>query len=106
MIWELSDGEDSAVETGADGFADATAETEVELCLPLEVDMELDQIYKEVPTFPGPADTDVVYPDPGVWCRFESPSGSDSGYREWPPGEQFPGAGRQTSGSGDGRRGR
>ena len=49
MSREQSDGEDSVGETGTDGFVDATAETEVELRLPLEVDVGPDQIRKDVP---------------------------------------------------------
>ena len=48
-----SDGEDDMVETGTDRFVDTTAETEVELHLPLEVDMESDRIHKEYPDLPG-----------------------------------------------------
>ena len=110
MSRELSDGEDSAAET--DEFVDATAETEVELHLPLEVDMEPDRIHEEVPTFPGSADTDAVDPDPGAWRRFESPNGAKPKWLRFGlPGmasrsldEQFPRAGRQSAGSGDGRR--
>ena len=39
-VREQSDGEDSARETGTEGFFDVTAEMEVELLLPLEVDMK------------------------------------------------------------------
>ena len=48
MSWEQSDGEDSVEETGTDRFVDATSKTEVELCLPLEVDMEPDRIYASI----------------------------------------------------------
>ena len=44
MRREQSDGEGSVGETGTDRFVDATAETEVEIRLPLEVDVEPDQI--------------------------------------------------------------
>ena len=54
MSREQSDDKDSAGETRNDQFVDASAETEVELRLPLEVDMEPDQIHDHVPTFPGP----------------------------------------------------
>ena len=53
MRWEQSDSEDSVVETGSDRFVDATAETEVELHLPLEVDMEPDaKIHKDILSYP------------------------------------------------------
>ena len=47
MSREQSDGEDSVVETGTDRF-----ETEVELRLPVEVDMEPDRIRKDIPIYP------------------------------------------------------
>ena len=100
MSRALSDGEDSAGETGANGFVDATAETEVELHLPLTVDMEPDWIHEEVPTFPGPADMDAVDLDPEAWLRFKSLSGAKSkrlrfglpGMASWSSDEQFLGA--------------
>ena len=48
MSREHSDGEDSVMETGTDQFVDATTDTEVELCLSLEVDMEPDRIRKDI----------------------------------------------------------
>ena len=66
MSREQSDGEDGVVETGIDRFVDATVETEVELCLPLEVDMELDRIRKDIPIYPGDVDLDVGGPDLGT----------------------------------------
>ena len=61
MNREQSDGEDSAGETGTDGFVDATAEMEVELRLPLEVDMKPDRIREGVPLFPDRSGTDTGY---------------------------------------------
>ena len=45
---QSNDGEDDVVGTEVDRFVDATAETEVELRLPFEVGMELDQIPKDI----------------------------------------------------------
>ena len=55
MSREQSDGEDSEGEAGNGGFVDATAETEVELRLPLEVDMKPDSIREDVLIYPGPS---------------------------------------------------
>ena len=64
-------------ETGNNQFVDVTEETYVELRLPLEVDMEPDQIREHVPIFPGPADLDAVYRIPGTqrqnWPRYSQP---------------------------------
>ena len=49
---EQSDDEDSVGEMGDNRFVDATAGTEVELSLPLEVDMKPDQKRKHVPILP------------------------------------------------------
>ena len=76
MSREQSDVEDGVVETGTDRFVDATAETEVELSLPLEVDMEPDWIHKDIPIYPGAVSLDVVGPDPGTQHRVEPPNGA------------------------------
>ena len=100
-------------ETGTDRFVDATAETEVELRLPLEVDMEPDRIRKDVPIYPGAVDLDVVDPNPETQGRFGHPNGVKS--PKWPrhglplprtpePRRQLPGAGAQPVEFGDGRR--
>ena len=73
MSRQHSDGEDSVVETGTDQFVDATAETEVELRLPLEVDMEPDRICKDIP---GSVGLDVVSPDPEMRSRLDPPNGA------------------------------
>ena len=69
MSREQSDDEDSAGETGNNPFVDATADTEVELHLPLKVDMEPDQIREHVSIFPVPADLDAVDRSPGTQRR-------------------------------------
>ena len=74
MSWEQSDGEDSVVETVTDRFVDATAEKEVELCLPLEVDMEPDRIRKDIPIYPGAVNLDVIGPDQGTRSRLKPPN--------------------------------
>ena len=76
MSREQSDGEHSVVEAGTDRFVDATAETEVELRLPLEVDLEPERICKDIPIYPGAVDLDVVGPDPETQRRFEPPNGA------------------------------
>ena len=113
MSWEQSDGEDSVGETGTDGFVDAMAETEVELCLPLEVDMEPDQIRKDVPIISGAVNLYAVDPDPGTQRRVGPLNGAKP---KWPrhgfptvphtpePHRQLPGAGAQPLGFRDGRR--
>ena len=63
MSREQSDDEDSVVGTGTDWFIDATAETEGELCLPLEVDMEPDRLLKDIPVYPGAVGLDAFGPD-------------------------------------------
>ena len=70
MSQEQSDGEGSGVEPRTDRFIDATMETEVELCLPLEVDMEPDHIHKDVPIYLEIDDLDVVSPDSETQRRF------------------------------------
>ena len=92
--------------TGTDRFVDATAETEVELCLPLEVDMEPDRILKDIVIHPGTVRLDALGPDsegrsnsrtgpkrsgPEMVCRYPAPRG------------QLPGAGTQPEDFGDGR---
>ena len=57
-------------ETGTERFVDATAETEVELRLPLEVDVEPDQIRKDGPIDSGAINLDAVDPDPETPRRF------------------------------------
>ena len=86
MSREQSDGEGNGVENGTNRFVDVTAETEVELRLPLEVDMEPERIRKDVPIYPGVVDLDVVGPDPETQRRFGSAnkgpnrSGPDTGF--------------------------
>ena len=75
MNREQSDGEDRVVGTGVDRFVDATTETEVELRLPLEVDMEMAQIPKDMPISPGPVGLDVVIPNLGEQRRLEPRAG-------------------------------
>ena len=78
-------------ETGTGRFVDATAETEVELRLPLEVDMEPDQIRKDVLINSGAANLDAVDPDPETQRRFGPPNGAKP---KWPrPHRQLPGPG-------------
>ena len=60
-------------ETGTDGFVDATAEMEVELRLPLEVDVGPDQIRKDVPINSGA--------DSKTQRRFGPPNGAKP---KWP----------------------
>ena len=74
MSREQSDGEGSMGETGTDSFVDSTAETEVELRLPLEVDMEPDQIRKDVPINLVAVNLDDVDPDPETLRRFGPPN--------------------------------
>ena len=81
MSREQSDGEDSVVGTGVNRFVDATAETEVELRLPLEADMETDQIPKDIPIPPGTVGLDVVIPNLGEQRRLEPPDGAKP---KWP----------------------
>ena len=80
MSQEHSDGEDSVVETGTDRFVDATVETEVELRLPLEVDMEPDWIRKVIPIYLGAVGLDVTGPDPETRSRLEPRTGPDRDY--------------------------
>ena len=110
MSGDYSDGEGSV---GPDAeFVDVTVETEVELRLPMEVDMKPDQPREDVPTFPGDVDPDVVDLGQDVQCRFEPPSGARP---KWPghrlplprilePRRPLSGATVQLAGSGDGRR--
>ena len=63
-------------ETGTDGFVDTTAETEVELRLPLEVYVGPDQIRKDVPINSGAVNLDAVDPDSETQRRFGSPNGA------------------------------
>ena len=83
MSREQSDGEDSVVGTGVNRFVDATAETEVELCLPLEADMETDEIPKDINDLSG-----------------SSPSYGFPMPRTPRPRRQLPGTGAQPVGSG------
>ena len=115
MSREQSDGEDSVVGTGVDRFVDATAETEVELRLPLEADMETDQIPKDIPISPpGAVGLDVVIPNQGEQRRLEPPGGAKP---KWPrfglpiprtpgPRRQLPGAGAQPEVAGSHLKGR
>ena len=81
------------VGAGTDGFVDVTGETEVELRLPLEVDMEPN---KDVPTYPGVVDLGAVGPvidthrriDPPTaakpkWARRELPIPRTLEYQRW-----------------------
>ena len=61
------------VGTGTDRFVDATAETEVEWRLPLEVDMKPDRILKDIPIYPGAVRLDAFGPDSEGQCRLELP---------------------------------
>ena len=113
MSPEQSDGECSLGETGSDRFVDATAEMEVELRLPLEVDVGPDQIRKDVPINSGAVNLDAVDPGPETQRRFGSPNGAKP---EWPTHgfptlprtpeshRQLPGSGAQPVGFRDGRR--
>ena len=69
---EQSDCEDRAGETGTNQIVDATAE--VELRLPLEVDMEPNQIRED--DFPGPVNLDAFDPNPEMQHRFGTPNGA------------------------------
>ena len=112
MSREQSDGEHSVVATGTDRFVDATAETEVEMCLPLEVDMEPYRICTDIPIYPGAVGMDVVSPDPGTQSRIEPPNGAKPKWARQglqlphtpEPHRQLPGAGAHPVGFGDGRR--
>ena len=73
MSREQSNGEGSVGETGTDRFVDVTAETEVELRLPLEVDVEPDQIRKDVPINSEAVNLDAVDPDPETQRWFGPP---------------------------------
>ena len=86
MSREQSDGEDSVGENGTDRFVDATAEMEVELRLPLEVDTEPDRMCRDGPIFLGAVNLDAVDPGQEKQRRFEPPngpnrSGPDTGCR-------------------------
>ena len=73
MSQEQCDGEGSVGETGTDRFVDASAETEVEVRLPLEVDMEPDRIRKDVQIYPGAVDLDAVGSDPKTQRPLKTP---------------------------------
>ena len=112
MSREQSDGEGSVGETGTDGFVDATAETEVKLCLPLEVDVEPDQIRKYVPINSGAVNLDSVDLDPETQRRFgplygAKPKWPRHGFRTLPltpePHRQLPWSGAHPVGFKDGR---
>ena len=112
MSRELSDDDDSAGETGTDGFVDATAETEVELRLLLEVDMKPDRIREDVPLFPDIVVPDAVAPYLGTQHGFGPPNGAKAKWSRHglslpiilEPRRQLPGAGAQLVGSRDGCR--
>ena len=76
MSREQSDDEDSVVGIGTDRFVDATVEKEVELRLPLELNMEPDRILKDIPIFPGAVGLDAFSPDSGAQRRPELPNGA------------------------------
>ena len=111
MSREQSDGEDSVGETGTDGFVDVTVEMEVELRLPLEVDMKPDRIREDVLLFPEIVDPDAVNTNQGTQHGFgflnvAKPKWSRHGLSLPLIPElrrQLPGAGAQPVGSGDGR---
>ena len=79
MSGDYTDGEGS-VGPDAD-FVDVTIETEVELRLPLEVDMKPDQPCEDVPTYSGAVDLDAVDFGQDEHRRFEPPSGAKP---KWP----------------------
>ena len=73
MSGDYSDGE-GCVRHEAD-FVDATADMEVDLCLPLEVDMPPDQLRDYVPTYSGAVDPSAVDLCQEERRRFEPPNG-------------------------------
>ena len=73
MSDDYSDGKGS-VGPDAD-FVDTTAETEVELRLPLEVDMKPDQPHEDIPTYSGAVDPDAVDLGQDEQRRFEPRTG-------------------------------
>ena len=89
---EQSDGEDSVGETRTNLFVDATAETEMELRLSLEVDVEPDRIREDVPIYPesipirkrsadlGPQ-TGPNRSGPDTDCRYLAPRNPVGSYR-------------------------
>ena len=79
MSGDYTDG-DGSVGPDAD-FVDVTTETEVELRLPLEVDMKPDQPCEDVPTYSGAVDLDAVDFGQDEHRRFEPPSGAKP---KWP----------------------
>ena len=99
MSGDYSDGEGS-VGHEAD-FVDATADMEVDLCLPLEVDMPPDQLRNYVPTYSGAVDPSAVDLGQEERRRFEPPDGAKS---KWPRhGLPVPGATAHLVSSGAGR---
>ena len=93
MSREHSDDEDSVVGIGTDRFGDATAETEVELRLPLEHYMEW--ILKDIPIYPKAV---------MLRCLRSKPKWAQHGLqllRTPGPRGQLPGAGAQPVGFGD-----
>ena len=86
MSREQSDGEDSVGETRTDRFVNVTAVTEVELRLPLEIDVEPNHIRMDVPINSGAVNLDAVDPDPEMQRRSyprtgPTRSGPDTGFR-------------------------
>ena len=79
MSGDYSDGEGS-VGHEAD-FVDAAADTEVDLRLPLEVDMQPDQLWLDVPAYLGAIDPSAVDLGQEEQRRFEPPDGAKS---KWP----------------------
>ena len=62
------------------------------LRLPLEVDMELNQIREDVPLFPGTVNPDAVNPNSGAQHGFGAPNGAKP---KW--SGQFPGIGTRVT---------
>ena len=82
-------------------FVNAPTDTEVDLRLPLEVDMQPDQLREDVPAYSGAVDPVDLSQD--EQCR----NGPDTGCRcllIWQPRRQLPGATAEVAGSGTGRR--
>ena len=111
MSRKLSDDDNSVVETRTDRFINATAETEVELRLPLEVDMEPDRILEDITIYLGAVGLDTFGPDLGAHHRLKllneaKPKWARHGFqlpRTPGPCGQLLGAGSQLVGFEDGR---
>ena len=79
MAGRFSD-DDCSVGHEAD-FVDASADTEVDVRLPLEVDRRSDPLQKDARTSPGVADEGAVDLNQQEQHRFEPPNGARS---KWP----------------------